>query len=302
MIIYCVILMLLLIFFITTFHYKKEEYSSLPKKEHPLYFLYGSCLFIITLYDKLISKGKTSNRDLQKAEKLSKLYIGINPQKLLLLHKAKVISFSLSVLFTILVIGVIFSLSNTKDTASISSIQRPTDNSSSSHELTVDYEGETTNVVIEIESQAISLYDALLYFDEHRSAIEKSLIGENPDFLEISKSLYFPSSLDNIQISWRPLDTKYVDYSGNIIYENIPSTGVQTNINAELSYGGHKASITIPIFILPDSNSESLLDKINSGIAANNDVFSSSVELPSQIEGKEIKYYASYEIPKINFF
>lgn len=302
MIIYIVFLLLLLIFFITTFHYKKKEYSNIPKKEHPLAFLYGSSFFIITIFDRYINKGKISGKDLRKSEKLSKLYVGVNPRRLLMLHKAKSISFSLLSLLVILIISVLYHLNDSNNTNTVSSLDRPTDSNSSSINLTIDYEGETTDIIIEIESQAHTLEEALKYFDEHRSEIEKSMLGDNEDLYNINSTLKFNNKVAEIQILWQPEEPKYVDYSGDILFDNIPDQGILTNIIATLTYGGHEAAITIPIFIPSKASTFSILDEINNEIVSINDPYSSNVNLPTSINGSEIKYYSSANEFHINFF
>lgn len=296
MLFYCFILILLITLFITTFHYRRDEQLHIPPKEHPLKFFYGTSFYILDFIKKLRKDNTLSSRDRRLSDKLSRLYIGILPEKLLLLHKAKIISIILSVVFIFSVLGVIFSISNNSTNNNVTSLPRPTDgNEAATYEITAIIDGNATDITLEIESAAYTLEEAIRYFDNHRESIENSLKNGNPNLYEITGDLKFSNKVDGISITWEIENTSYIDYNGHIIMDNIPPEGVMTNIFANLTYKGHSATISIPIYIVKVSTISSINDEIQSQLIIDNDIYDNTVILPAEVDGHKITYLEKKE-------
>jgi hypothetical protein len=232
-----------------------------------------------------------SERERRTSEKLSMLYTEINPIMLLKLHKAKHYTTSLLIIYFVAFIGIILTIPNTNSESKITSLDRPTNGEeASSYELNVEINGETTDIVLEIESKAYTLEEVLSYFDSHLASIESTLIGDNPSLYEITDNLNFISNFENIDISWQVENYDYINIKGEILMENIPSEGATTNIYANLKYGGHSATITFPIFIQKETLKPSLQEEIMSEINKNNDPHSSTITLPDSINGNTIYF------------
>lgn len=302
MLFYCVILLILFVLFIAAFHYKKEEYIHLPLKEHPLKLIYGISLLVLDLFNLLILKNKVTARAIKQKEKLSKLYVGISPDILLRLQKAKIISFAFAIIFFSGILGVFFHLTNNSSNNSVFSLDRPTDGSeASTYELTAIIEGETTDIILEVESLSYSLEDAVAYFDSKRDKIEAELLNENISAYEITSDLNFVEKVDDISILWEAEDSNYIDFSGHILMENIPDDGVMTNLYATLKYKGHSANITIPVYIVKVVDLPSITDEIQSEIDEYNP-YDESVTLPTNISGKDITYISKKTDNSFPFF
>lgn len=291
MLFYCIILILLTILFITTFHYKQEEHLHIPSKEHPLKFLYGTAFYILDFIKKHRKKNTISCKNRRLSDKLSKIYAGILPEKLVLLHNAKIISIIFSIIFIFSFLGVIFSVTNNSRNNSVTSLARPTNgNEAETYEITAIIDGEATDITLEIESAAYSLEEAITYFDSHRENIENSLKGKNTNLYEITSDLTFSNKVDDISIVWEAENSSYIDYDGHILMDNIPPEGVMTNIFANLTYRGHSATISFPIYIIKVSTVSSINDEIQSQLIIDNDIYDSTVILPDEIGGHKITY------------
>lgn len=303
MLLYCFILLILLLIFITTFHYHWDDYKHLPLKEHPLKLLYGLPFFLFSFLDNSKKDNLLSKKDKKLSDKLSKLYIGINPKLMVSIYKARIIASIYVILLAFSIMGLIANISSPNKNSNVTSLSRPTDGSpSQTHQLTAVIDGETTDIILEVESAAYSLEQALSYFDQHRENIEKSLLNHNTNLYEISSDISFSSKIDDISIIWEIEDINYLDYDGHINMDNIPNAGVLTNLYATLTYKGHSATITIPIFIQkvadltsPDGNN------IQSQLESENSIYESSVSLPTNIDGHTIKYYENNEELKLPF-
>ncbi len=296
MLFYCFILILLITLFITTFHYRRDEQLHIPHKEHPLKFFYGTSFYILDFIKKHRKDNTLSSRDRRLSDKLSRLYVGILPEKLLLLHKAKIISIILSVVFIFSVLGVIFSISNNSTNNNVTSLPRPTDgNEAATYEITAIIDGNATDITLEIESAAYTLEEAISYFDNHRESIENSLKNRNSNLYEITSDLTFSNKVDGISITWEIENTSYIDYDGHIIMDNIPPEGVMTNIFANLTYKGHSATISIPIYIVKVSTISSINDEIQSQLIIDNDIYDNTVILPAEVDGHKITYLEKKE-------
>lgn len=302
MLLYCLFLLILILIFITTFHYQWDDYKHLSVKEHPLKIFYGLPFLLLNIFDKSKKDKNLSKRDKKLLDKLSKLYIGINPKLLLNIYKARIIATIYVVLLVFTVLGLIINMSSTNNDNNITSLSRPTDgNQSKEYQLTAVIDGETTDIVLEIESAAFTLEQALAYFDEHRENIERSLLNHNTNLYEISDDISFSSKVDDIDISWEIENTNYLDYSGHIIMENIPDEGALTNLYATLTYKNHSATITIPIFILKVADLTSPGEHIQSQLEIENNIYEDNVSLPTNVDGHTVQYYDKRQEATIPF-
>lgn len=296
MLLYGFILFILLLVFISTFHYRWNDYKHLSLREHPFKIFYGFPFLLLTTLDKSKKTNVLSQRDKKLSDKLSKLYIGINPKLLMYIYKARIISSIYIVLLLFSVFGIVINLSSTKTNNNVTSLPRPTDgNSSIEHQLTAVIDGETTDIVLEIESASFSLEQALSYFDEHRGNIEKSLLNHNTNLYEISSDITLSPTVDDIAISWEIENTDYLDYDGHILMKNVPEEGVLTDLYATLTYKNHTATITIPIFIIKVADLSTPNDDIQSLLESENSIYENSVLLPTEVNGHKVIYLKQEE-------
>lgn len=304
MIIYSLVLVVLTIIFITTFHYKKDEYIHISKKDHPLSFLYGTAFFIQDFTKKLLNKnGNFTERERRVSSKLSRVYPEINPIILVKLHKAKIYTLSLAIIYFVAIIGIIISLSNTTPVSSITSLDRPTNGDElSSYELNVEINGETTDIVLEIESKSYTLEEVLSYFDSNINDIEATLLGDNSSLYEVNSDLCFKSDINDIKIKWQVDNYNYIDTNGKIIMENIPKEGTAVSVYANLTYGGHSATLTFPIFIIKENYTPSLKDEIMSEIDRLNDPHNNIITLPDSINGAKVTFTSQTDTDSSSYF
>ena len=90
--------------------------------------------------------------------------------------------------------------------------------------------------------------------------------------------------------------------NGKILFENIPTEGVAVNIYANLSYGGHSATLTFPIFIVKENYTPSLKDEIMSEINKLNDPHDSIITLPDSINGSKVTFTSQNSSDNSSYF
>ena len=289
LIVYCLIIFILLTYYILTYKKSSTEYKSLPKKDFPLSFMYGGATILINFFERIISKKKPSKKDILQMKRLSSLYVGIKPEKLLSLYKAKCISISSALLFMICTLCLIIELFNSGKQY-VSELDVPDAlESSKVYDLVAEIDNETTEISISVDSKPISLEDALEYFDSKRDAIEMKMLGENASTEEIKTDLSFFNSYEDISIIFEPENPLIIDSSGKLLIENISEDGVFTSVYATLSYKGQSAMVSFPLFIKCD-NRTGLVDEIYEYMSENNNG-NDSISLPDNIAGKKIRFY-----------
>ena len=90
--------------------------------------------------------------------------------------------------------------------------------------------------------------------------LESELLGENQSLQHVDKPLHLPDSMPSTQmeIHWTVEDT-YLNEDGSLCKEQIPKSGVDTEVTAEASWKNWKKIYSFPIHIAPVKWSEKSL-------------------------------------------
>ncbi len=296
-IVYFLLLITLLFFFMITRKYKKELLKDVNKKEYSLLFMYCCGFFLIDLFTKIKSKIKPANTLNSKSSlniKLSKLYTGKDIKLMRYLVLSKHISTAFLTLFCFVCLGLVYSISSTGANEIISTLDRPTDGlNCKDYQLIIDNGESKEDIDISISKKLYEYSEALSIFDNYREEIVTMLLASNPSTDNVSSSLNFYTSIgtENIQLSWAPEDSTLIDFSGNLIYDNISGDGTSTCVYATLSLDECTASMMVGLTLFPSQNISSSKIEIEKYIDEHSNPYSSTVELPDTLSSSgEVTY------------
>ena len=130
--------------------------------------------------------------------------------------------------------------------------------------------------------------------------LESELLGENQSLQHVDKPLHLPDSMPSTQmeIHWTVEDT-YLNEDGSLCKEQIPKSGVDTEVTAEASWKNWKKIYSFPIHIAPVKWSEkSLWEKnVEQAVAKQMEEQADKevVKLPETIDGKKVRYILKSE-------
>lgn len=129
---------------------------------------------------------------------------------------------------------------------------------------------------------------------------ESELLGENQSLQQVDKPLHLPDSMPSTQmeIHWTVEDT-YLSEDGSLCKEQIPKSGVDTEVTAEASWKNWKKVYSFSIHIAPVKWSEkSLWEKnVEQAVAKQMEEQAEKevVKLPETIDGKKVRYILKSE-------
>lgn len=222
--------------------------------------------------------------------------------------KPKLILFSLLSTMVISVFAVVYCLSLIlSKSKSINSISRPgLGEGDKTISINVDSEIYTGEIDIEIQEKDLTFEEANKIFSKYRNALDEKVLGDNSSFLKVTKPLTFPSSMgeEEISISWYISNPSIIDYTGNILCDNILSDKEDLEIIATLTLGSHTAEVCyfITVYKVPLSSKDELTSYINQVV--NNDALLSenNIDLPTHMNGVKLSFYEdTSSFPPIHF-
>ena len=130
--------------------------------------------------------------------------------------------------------------------------------------------------------------------------LESELLGENQSLQHVYKPLHLPDSMPSTQmeIHWTVEDT-YLSEDGSLCKEQIPKSGVDTEVTAEASWKNWKKVYSFPIHIVPVKWSEKGLWEKNVEQAVAKQMEEQAekevVKLPETVDGKKVRYILKQE-------
>lgn len=299
LLLYSIIFITISILIIIFRNYNKAQKDSIDTKKHPFHLLYGFSFLLIDVYKSILSKFKGPNFSASGStlrKKILMLYPHENIQKMEYQLISRRLSFSMVCILLFMLLGILsssYSLINSSN--HLESLERPTDGSDkSTYSLQVNTDETTEYVDIDVSKKIYEYGEIVSIFDKYKDDIIKQLLGNNSSLQEVTYPLNFFNSIgtENINLSWQPEDVSYIDYNGNILYENIDSNGTLTTLYVNMELDGVTASLVIGITLYPASNDDnvSLKAEIENYIDQNNNSNSTSVILPSNISSGSVSF------------
>jgi len=277
-------------------NYKKSYIGSLTKKDVPFKLIAGFSALIVDIIHQLpIVKKRSSSSP--TAKKLTSLNAGKSPALLLYNHRLRVTSYLLSIFIICMLLGFIYSCSLlVKENNTIKDLTRPTlGDGDESITLIADSELYSGTIDIILEEKEYTFDEAMSIFQSYREELDAYVLWNNESFLYVTSPLRFPSSLgdEQISISWDIENTHIIDYSGQLILDNVSSEGSETEIIATLTLGDITAEIIYHIAIYPPKlEPDQLLSAyVNTYINSEDKLYSSQVHLPENMDGIKLKFF-----------
>lgn len=189
----------------------------------------------------------------------------------------------------------------------ISSISRPNiGEGDSSISINIDSEIYSGTMDLEILEKQITFEEAIEIFSNYREELDKCILGNNTSFCEVISPLNFPSSIgsENIAISWHISNPDIIDYTGNILFDNMTSDSFDLEIIASLRLGEHTAEICyyITVIKVPPTAKDQLYEYIQNHINNSSLLTETNINLPSQMNGIDLSFYSKENsLPPIYF-
>lgn len=211
--------------------------------------------------------------------------------------KPKLILFSLLSTIIISVFASIYCGNLIKtNSKSIKSISRP---SSGEGDKTISINVESDiysgTIDLEIQEKKLTFEEANKIFSKYREELDSNVLGDNISFLKVSKPLNFPSSIgdEEISISWYISNPSIIDYTGNILPENIVSEFEELEIIATLTLDDHIAEICYFIKVYKEqlSPKDKLSSFLNQTINDENLLSKNSIDLPTHMNNIDLYFY-----------
>ena len=204
---------------------------------------------------------------------------------------------------TIYCISLLFNKDN-----KISTLSRPNiGEGNSTISINVDSDIYSGPIDIEIQEKQISFEEAIDIFSKYREELDTYVLGNNISFCEITTPLNFPSTIgkENIAISWYISNPNIIDYTGNILTENIEADSSDLEIIATLKLEEHIAEICYYITVkkIPPTAEEQLSTYINNHINDSSLLNKININLPSTMNGINLTFYSKEKsFPPIYFY
>lgn len=223
--------------------------------------------------------------------------------------KPKLILFSLLSTILISIIGIIYCLSiNFSKENLINSLTRPNiGEGDKTISVNVDSEIYSGTIDIEIQEKELTFEEAMDIFSKYRQDLDKNILGENSSFLNVTKPLFFPSSIgeEEIAVSWYISKPNIIDYTGNILTDNMESETEDLEIIATLKLNEHTAEICyfITVHKTPLTSKEELSSYITKVINDKNLLNKSEIDLPTKMNNINLNFYDNKDsFPPIFFY
>lgn len=304
---YSVLFILLIALSAIFYKHKNHIKAGISFKSNPLSVFYGLSFFIIDflkISDRKIRKESSSAFFSSARKKALMLNPGKDSEQLLYLSLAKSISLCICVFIIFMILGIVYTFNNIiSGTSYVNSLKRPTDGSENiTYSLQVNTEETTEYIDIEVSKKMYEYSEVIALFDKYREDIVAAMLNDNKSTDKITSSLTFISSIgdENILLTWQPEDTSYIDLNGNLIYDNISSTGTDTTIYVYMEFNDITASLAIGVTLYqPSDSSVTLKKEIQDYIDNNSNPVSTSVSLPSRISGNSLTF--SFPRKNVNY-
>ena len=202
------------------------------------------------------------------------------------------------------ILGIVFCFVSKVGGIELSKLIRPTYSEvSKEYELEVLSDGKAESIKLNVNSKEYTIEEAEEICDEAFVKWKEEFCGKNKNLNSIVNNVNLPDSIQNYDVSFEYylLEDSYIDYEGNIDYEN--AIFIDGKCNASLTVicylGEYQCEQNVEYTIIePD---KSLEDKIQD-IIDNQNKYSEDIELPQKIDTEKLSYFTKKEDANKWFF
>lgn len=300
-IIYTIVLVIICIGLFVTLNYRKEDFRKLDKKLHTFRRIYGLMSYIFDLINNIHHFNLSSTK-----EKLGKVNIEKGDYQKAYIYVISKLTISFVAFLIILFVGYIKCANDTfNKNLSIKILTRPDyGEGDKEYRLNVVFNnGDDENIKITVPEKKYTKQELADICDENYNDIVKVLLGKNLSKDNVTHNLNFISSYKNIiNIQWNVIEEEYIDYMGNIQWNNIKGS-IETNIEMILSIEEFSKSYVIMISINEEGrlNNSRLSDEINKFINTYSE-YDKEIILPEKISNEHVTFQRKKEKGTLMYF
>lgn len=278
--------------FICTVPYKKTLRKKLDKKEHRLKMLYGISMFLTDkLPKKIIYRNTTTNKLIRE------LTVKEDIKREKYLYVVEKMAVSILVLIMCLMFGLIVNISEGKNTE-IKYLQRDSNEIKVYKFVAEDDAGKKEDIKIDLNEKELKEEQIFKLFDSKKDELLQAVLKDNSSLDKVDTQLDLISRLgdENISVAWSISNSGVIGYDG-IISENVSKNGENVNLTATMILNNVSKEYTFSAKVFPAKDTQSLQNQIQSYVNEN-EAYEDDVQLPSEINGKQLHYF--YEPDKIS--
>ena len=241
-------------------------------------------------------------------QRLSALNINAPADKNVYIHHLKLASYIITIVLISSFIGIAYTASQLgTSNALITELSRPSSGEGSQNiSLITDSEAYSGTIEINIDEKEYSFDEVMDIFSSYRADFDTYVLGDNASFLHVTSPLNLPSTWgdENIRISWYISDVDIVDFSGNIISDNLSEDGSSVEIIATLTLGDISADICYQVKVFPTlpTDRDLLTSYVNDYINSDSNRSDDTISLPSEYNGQAVSFFEENEVyPSMDF-
>lgn len=294
-IIYTAIVIVTIVLCVLANGYKRKIFKELNKKEHKLKFLYGISAFLVDIVNTYIYSIRYDNIKV----KLSRIYIKRADETEAYLYIVSKAALSI-MLFLIIEAAGYFKCTEAAFSKQdrVMYIERPEyGEGERKYNLVADYEdGYHENIDIILEERKYKEDEVMRIFSDSYKELVTRFLGKNSDLENITNNVNLVSEVgQGIAVDWEIDALNYIDYSGNIRWENINGQE-KTEIKAILSYGGYSKSYSLPLILNNENQNKNrmALNELKTIIDGSPD-YEKRIELPNFAGEQKVQFYEEKE-------
>lgn len=294
-IIYTIVIVITIFICILTSGYKKNIFITLDWNTHKLKLFYGLSAFIIDIvstqihminYEKI--KSKLSRINVKKADD-TEAYLYI------------ISKLSLSIM-VFMIFGAAGYIQCCKVTFSeyknVVYIERPEyGEGKKNYNLMLDYDGGIRKEIdFTIKERKYTKNEVMQMFTDCYDELVTEFLGKNDNLENITDNVNLITEVGNgISVDWNTGESEYIDYSGNIRWENIKHKE-KVVIEATLSINDYSQSYVLPLIINKEERDKIFLiqDELNNMLERSSEN-EKKIRLPDNIAGHNVQFFRKKE-------
>ena len=286
--VYSAVLLLVIILAVCSHGYKKGIFTDTDTREDPLKFLYPTSARILDFLRKYLSIA-TNVRILII---LKQLHVSENAAKESYLFRVKRISVLLLFITLTCMLGILLCIYSSGNGAVTSLERNDYGDGSRSYSLEAEYDGREELVELEVPERKMTDEEIYGLFEASREAIGQAALADNESWENVSSPLNLITEYGKIRISWETDDDDLISYSGELTDELEPGESILINLKAAFKLGDVTEIYMFPAMLTAPTltEAEALIGAIRKSLDEGGSEYDPEVELPEEIDGKEIRF------------
>lgn len=294
-IVYMIVIVFIMLIFIMTSGYKRKLFKKLDRKKHRLKFCYGMSAFVLDFINIHIY---TINYDTVKV-KLSRIYVKKADEAEAYLYMVSKVAISIISFVIIVAAGCLKSAENTfSKPDKVVYLERPEyGNGEKRYRLMAGYEdGSREKVDIILSERKYTENEIMQMLTDSYEELVEEFLGNNDELENITDSVNLIDKVGKeIAVDWDFIETKFIDYSGNIKWENITGQA-KTEIKVKLSFEDYSQDYTLQLTLNKEGrNEKSWIQNELTTLIDRSSEYDKKIKLPEYVAGHKVRFFYKKE-------